>query len=531
MNRRPNGAEALSSSMNGCSSTGSCSSSNGSSSSLVCGDSSRLHSASAAATATATTGEMWDQEAEDTESLAAKELKIRMSSLKSTLPLTALWLVAQLAYDASLTALTLTSNSLIQSTSVFLSYFLAVVFLKQSPQKAVCVWLVVLAGGVALISSHVPTPPEPAAPALPAADAAVHVTAGAPTQIHTLAALDGAVAAPLPAGATAATAPAAANPAEPASAATDQLQQHTALLPAGGGSPAAPAAVAALSRHKNSHNTGGPSAPGGEAAAEATATAVAGVNTAANAAQWKPSRAAAAITAAPATAAAATAAHEDMKGSGSVPATAAATGTTDVAEDVGTREAAATAARGGHRESEAADSLVGYLLALLAAAAYALHTTALKAQETLGGNFDVDLIYGLMGLWVLLMLPLLTLLLHVLQVEAFMWPDALSWIVLLLCGLVGTAFADICWGRAVFLLNPVVATAASNVQIPISMLLDAFIFGRSFNCWYFVGTMAVVAAVLAVTLITADKRPQHNKTSPAPYSAVSDFRSSGPLQV
>lgn len=92
MNRRPNGAEALSSSMNGCSSTGSCSSSNGSSSSLVCGDSSRLHSASAAATATATTGEMWDQEAEDTESLAAKELKIRMSSLKSTLPLTALWL-------------------------------------------------------------------------------------------------------------------------------------------------------------------------------------------------------------------------------------------------------------------------------------------------------------------------------------------------------------------------------------------------------------------------------------------------------
>lgn len=275
-------------------------------------------------------------------------------------------------------------------------------------------WLVVLAGGVALISSHVPTPPEPAAPALPAADAAVHVTAGAPTQIHTLAALDGAVAAPLPAGATAATAPAAANPAEPASAATDQLQQHTALLPAGGGSPAAPAAVAALSRHKNSHNTGGPSAPGGEAAAEATATAVAGVNTAANAAQWKPSRAAAAITAAPATAAAATAAHEDMKGSGSVPATAAATGTTDVAEDVGTREAAATAARGGHRESEAADSLVGYLLALLAAAAYALHTTALKAQETLGGNFDVDLIYGccLLSLLKLLLALLLTLLLE-----------------------------------------------------------------------------------------------------------------------
>lgn len=53
-----------------------------------------------------------------------------------------------------------------------------------------------------------------------------------------------------------------------------------------------------------------------------------------------------------------------------------------------------------------------------------------------------------MGLWVLVALPLLTLLLHLLQLEVFMWPDAFSWAVLLLCGLVGTAFADICWGQS-----------------------------------------------------------------------------------
>lgn len=55
--------------------------------------------------------------------------------------------------------------------------------------------------------------------------------------------------------------------------------------------------------------------------------------------------------------------------------------------------------------------------------------------------------FRLMGLWVLIALPLFTLLIHVCRIESFMWPNLLSWAVLLLCGIVGTAFADFCWGE------------------------------------------------------------------------------------
>lgn len=54
----------------------------------------------------------------------------------------------------------------------------------------------------------------------------------------------------------------------------------------------------------------------------------------------------------------------------------------------------------------------------------------------------------LMGFWVLLFLPVLTLLIHLLNVEVFSWPNLPSWVVLLLCGVIGTAVADFCWGEA-----------------------------------------------------------------------------------
>ncbi|CDJ38320.1 hypothetical protein, conserved [Eimeria tenella] len=584
-----------------------------------------------AAAAAAAADEVWGLEAEGRESLAVKELNTRMRSVKSTVPLTVLWLVAQLAFDASLTALTLTSNSVVQSTSVFLSYFLAVFFLKQSPRKAVLSWLLVLAAGVVLISSHVPTAPETdtvraaaaagaaaAAAAAAAAtqvaqpDAAQHVqqlqqpnalelpklssegivgvmsvpaaeaAAPAATELpaaETPAALPEAATTPAAAGPTkaaqaavalsegapgsttlaaespglAAAAAAAAEAASAAAAAASPQKELSLSLQEGNKVPAdeltaAPVGALAVSGVQEAEAGGLEGPEGGLAAAEGPHGGpprrppllpgeAAPVETtqqksvpAAAATQTPVDEGEAAQAATPAAAAAAAAAPQPQPAAAPLLVAAPA-----AAAEAAAPTAAAAAGGGGSEgmvyasEHGATDTFLGYVLAFLAAAAYALHTTALKAQENFDPDFDVDLIYGLMGLWVLVALPLLTLLLHLLQLEVFMWPDAFSWAVLLLCGLVGTAFADICWGRAVFLLNPVVATAASNVQIPISLWLDAIIFGRRFDGWYFVGMVAVVSAVIAVTLITADKR-QHNKTKHK-FNPIGDLHPSAVSEV
>ncbi|KAL8275250.1 hypothetical protein Esti_000834 [Eimeria stiedai] len=403
-------------------------------------------------------------------SAAAREFQVRMGSFKRSLPLTVVWLVAQLSYDASLPLLSLTTSAVVQSTSVFFCYLLAIVTLHQAPRRSVLSWLVILAGGVCLITSHIPSAPDATLAAAAAAgggsDASASFAAASPPQQLLLQEL------PLDL-------PSSEEPAQ-------QLLQ-------GGGPAAAARAVPA-------------ELPWPEAAAQPAA--------------------AAATTAAAAPAAAATAA----KAPAAATATAAPAAASDEASEatVAASTAAAASAAGGGASAatelhEATDTLLGYVLCFLAAVAYAVHTTALKAQEMRDPDFDVGLVYGLMGLWVFVALPVLTLLIHVCRIEAFVWPSGAAWTVLLLCGFVGTALADICWGRAVFLLNPVVASAAANMQIPLSLLADAVVLGRSFDWWYVLGMTAVLAAVVAVTIITTEP-PRHKKASNSNSSSSSRSR-------
>ncbi|OEH80114.1 hypothetical protein cyc_03177 [Cyclospora cayetanensis] len=421
-------------------------------------------------------------ETDELESLATKELHMRLRSVKRTLPLTALWLVAQVSFDASLTLLSITSNSVIQSTSVFLSYFLAVVFLKQQTRRSVLTWLVILAAGVGLISSHVPTTQH-----VPAGDVGVTgagvAAAGMQAMVSALPKQPDALVPP-PILSSAVHAVQVLNSSQVAALSSPQEVEEPLWE---GLSDLAAEFNAAPADHSPQETS---------ADREAFQT-----NLGVNADTVEPS----------------VALVGDPPGAFHAVLEAAALGPTAVA---GPPAAALddpdqAAAAEDTPEAAASDSALGYMLSFMAAAAYALHTTALKAQEISDPDFDVELIYGMMGLWVLVALPALTLLIHVFRVEPFMWPNLLSWVVLLLCGLVGTALADICWGRAVFLLNPVVATAASNVQIPISLLLDALVVGRSFDSWYFIGMTAVLTAVVAVTLITADKH-HHKRRVHAP---------------
>ncbi|KAL8451678.1 hypothetical protein Emed_001840 [Eimeria media] len=212
------------------------------------------------------------------------------------------------------------------------------------------------------------------------------------------------------------------------------------------------------------------------AAAAAAETTAAAPSTAATAA------------AAPATAAAAAAPGTAATAAATVAAATAAEGASE-ATSATAAAAAASASLGGASAAkelhEATDTLLGYVLCFLAAVAYAVHTTALKAQEMRDPDFDVGLVYGY-----------------------FKHPSPAAAAAAAAAKVVIAVVKE--HGRAVFLLNPVVASAAANVQIPLSLLADAVVLGRSFDWWYVVGMTAVLAAVVAVTIITTEP-PQHKK--------------------
>lgn len=238
--------------------------------------------------------------------------------------------VAQLSFDASLPLLSITSNAVIQSTSVFLCYFLAVVFLKQPARRSVFTWLVFLAGGVGLISSHVPTTRDAAAAATDAVTKAAAVAAAPAALLQQ----------PMH--------PVIAIPGSHNEDATTSPQLVTPPL---------------LPPQPQAGNVGG--APARHVAVERAARALKPPSD--GALQGPPS----------------------LKGTEEAPRGGA--GKSDPATPA---IAAFDAPEDGAGTEKASDVLLGYTLSFVAAAAYAVHTTALKAQEICDPDFDVELIYG-----------------------------------------------------------------------------------------------------------------------------------------
>lgn len=242
--------------------------------------------------------------------------------------------VAQLSFDASLPLLSITSNSVIQSTSVFFCYFLAVAFLKQPPRKSVLTWLVVLAGGVGLISSHVPTVSEAPAPPpltrMPPAPAPFPVALMQQQDLPAAPHTPSSTTKEGPSLSPEAALPSAEGPAkEPVGPLGGSVLGHTAGKEAPQGPPAPPAGTA--EGLLQDHSKLASSAPAAAGAAAAPAVS-----------EW----------------------GETLQG------------------------------RKGGEVTEVNDTMLGYFLCFLAATAYAVHTTALKAQEIRDPDFDVGLVYG-----------------------------------------------------------------------------------------------------------------------------------------
>lgn len=144
-------------------------------------------------------------------------------------------------------------------------------------------------------------------------------------------------------------------------------------------------------------------------------------------------------------------------------------------------------------------SIVGDFLGLASAASYGFYTVLLK--KSVGGEegeTDMQKVFGYIGLVTLLGLWWLVVPLVLLGWEpALAMPSSkgLDEDILFNC-LVGSVISDYFWALSVVWTTPLVATLGLSLTIPLAMVADMVIHGRSYSLVYVLGSLQVFGGFL-----------------------------------
>lgn len=164
--------------------------------------------------------------------------------------------------------------------------------------------------------------------------------------------------------------------------------------------------------------------------------------------------------------------------------------------------AALIAFRDTHHDDSATDedsNLLGDIFVLLSAFFYGLYAILLELKVGPDeDNFDMVLMFGLLGLINLIILWPGMIVLHVIGIETFHIPPAKVFLMLLLNGIFGTVISDFLYAQAVLMTSPLIATLGLTFTIPLAMISDIILHGRAFTWMYFLGSLLVFVGFLLV---------------------------------
>lgn len=100
----------------------------------------------------------------------------------------------------------------------------------------------------------------------------------------------------------------------------------------------------------------------------------------------------------------------------------------------------------------------------------------------------------------MIMWPLF-LLLNFSQIEPFEWPNRKQLLILILNGLVGTVASEALWLWGCFLTSSLIGTLTITLQIPLSMLMDVLIRGKTYPLMFYLGSIPVAISVIFVAIL------------------------------
>lgn len=145
--------------------------------------------------------------------------------------------------------------------------------------------------------------------------------------------------------------------------------------------------------------------------------------------------------------------------------------------------------------------LIGDLFATVAAVVYGGYTVLLKIRIPDENCIDMQLLFGFIGLFNILLMWPGFLILSLTGVEEFITPPASVIGMLTLNGIFGTVISDYLWARSVLLTSPLIASIGLALTIPLAILVDWAIHDLQFTFLYFIGSAAVLIGFILVNVV------------------------------
>ncbi|KAB7505358.1 Solute carrier family 35 member F5, partial [Armadillidium nasatum] len=152
---------------------------------------------------------------------------------------------------------------------------------------------------------------------------------------------------------------------------------------------------------------------------------------------------------------------------------------------------------------------VGVMWSFVGALFYAFYMVFLKRQVPSEEKMDLPMFFGFVGLFNAIILWPGFFILNATGLEVFQVPTKQQLLYIILNGLVGTVLSELLWLWGCFLTSSLMATLSLTLTIPMTMLCDIFLKGVVYSWHFYVGSIPVLFAFIAVTFLThyEDKDP------------------------
>lgn len=148
-----------------------------------------------------------------------------------------------------------------------------------------------------------------------------------------------------------------------------------------------------------------------------------------------------------------------------------------------------------------ASTLTGDSFALIGAVVYGSYTILFKYKEKLVSRYDMNLVFGLIGLCTLTtMWPTYFLYQRFINpLETLDFPPSTTVLMLILSNCLLSFVSNYCWAKSVMLLDsPLVVTMGLTMTIPIAMLGDMIFNGKPFSLHYVFGAFYIMQGFVII---------------------------------